>query len=158
MMLFAYRPAQNVMERNGLMHQIRKKTLAVLCLFILCVAALCSCTTEQPTPDPDAIIGQWEYWDQVWCEFNEDGTCLIGGTTGTYSVSDDMVLTMTPTGGDPQSFAWAGSKENITTNNWFIADGALYMNGGVYQWIEPEAEETTQAVTQPATQSGTEQA
>ena len=68
-----------------------------------------------------------------------------------------MVLTMTRTGGDPQIFAWAGRKENVTTDNWFIENGALYMNGGVYQWIEPKTEKATQAVTQPATQNSTAQ-
>lgn len=70
-----------------------------------------------------------------WCDFKEDGTCSIGGTTGTYSVSDDMVLTMTPKSGDKQDFEWAGSKDKVTTDNWFIVDDTLYVNGGVYPRI-----------------------
>ena len=108
-----------------------KKMVSVFftCL-LLCAALLSSCAQE--APDPKAILGAWEYRNQAWCDFKEDGTCAIGGTTGTYSVSDDMVLTMTPKNGDSQSFKWAGSTEKVTTSNWFIADDTLYLNGGVY--------------------------
>lgn len=94
-----------------------KKTVPVfLTCLLLCAALLSSCS--QTPPDPKAIVGAWEYRSQVWCDFKEDGTCAIGGTTGTYSVSDDMVLTMTPNGGDAQTFEWAGAKEKVTTSNW----------------------------------------
>lgn len=108
-----------------------KKSVPVFfaCL-LLCAALLTSCS--QAPPDPKAIVGAWEYRSQAWCDFKEDGTCAIGGTTGTYSVSDDMVLTMTPKGGDAQTFEWADSKEKVTTSNWLIEDDTLYLNGGVY--------------------------
>lgn len=97
---------------------------------------------------------------QVWCDFKEDGTCAIGGTTGTYSVSDDMVLTMTPNGGDAQTFEWAGAKEKVTTSNWLIADGTLYLNGGVYpRYTEDDTQaqsgaSSSEAETASASSSG----
>lgn len=115
---------------------MKKKLPLIFVSLLLCAAVLCSCAQEQP--DPKAIVGSWEYRNQVWCDFKEDGTCSIGGTTGTYSVSDDMVLTMTPKGGDKQDFEWAGSKDKVTTDNWFIMDDTLYVNGGVYPRIEAD--------------------
>lgn len=123
-----------------------KKTVSVFftCL-LLCAALLSSCAQE--APDPKAILGAWEYRNQAWCDFKEDGTCAIGGKTGTYSVSDDMVLTMTPKDGDSQSFKWAGSKDKVTTSNWFIVDNTLYLNGGVYPRY---ADEGTQVQDTPS--------
>lgn len=125
------------------MNIMKKKIPFIFVSLLICAALLCSCAQEQP--DPKAIVGAWEYRNQVWCDFKEDGTCSIGGTTGTYSVSDDMVLTMTPKGGDKQTFEWAGSKDKVTTENWFIGDDTLYVNGGVYPRIEDsgDSSETT---------------
>ena len=112
------------------------------------------------TARPKGNVGAWEYRSQVWCDFKEDGTCAIGGTTGTYSVSDDMVLTMTPNGGDAQTFEWAGAKEKVTTSNWLIADGTLYLNGGVYpRYTEDDTQaqsgaSSSEAETASASSSG----
>ncbi len=101
----------------------------VLFIFIL----LSGCSAADSKPPSELIKGNWEYRNQVWCEFKDDGDCIIGGTAGKYEVNDDNSITLSVyTSGDAMKFEWAGSAENADTTHWFVDESKLYINGMQY--------------------------
>lgn len=123
-----------------------KKALSFILIAILLLFTITSCTPQDQEKKitADDILGGWEYMEQVWCEFYSDGYCVIGGTTGKYSLDkESLAFTLTPAQGDSISFEWAGSLDNVTPENWYLENDTLYING--YQYTK-SAEEITKPV------------
>lgn len=128
-----------------------KKFLAIIfSAVILAVSAItisgCGCSKNESevstTPDTD-IVGNWgERSDDVEVEFNDDGTCTIGGINGTYEIDDKNRLTVTPSveEGSNESaeslvfeyYNGDGNFSSIPQNQWAISDNKLYINGYQY--------------------------
>lgn len=131
-----------------------KKFLAVIfSAIIISVSAVvlsgCGCSKTEDnisaTPSTD-VVGTWgERSDNVEVQFNDDGTCTIGGIVGTYQIDKDNKLTVTPnsndssSGSSPLVFEYytgdGNSNNNITSvpaDKWAISDGKLYINGYQY--------------------------
>ena len=80
-----------------------KRFLAIIfSAVVLSVSAFtitgCGCSKDDTSQDPSTdIVGDWGgRSDNVEVEFNEDGTCTIGGVTGTYEIDENNKLTVTP--------------------------------------------------------------
>ena len=134
-----------------------KKLLAVIfSAVVLAVSSFaiagCGCsnsgTSEEPATD---LVGDWGgRSDDVEAEFNDDGTCVIGGITGTYEIDENNTLTVTPnsdgeTQSEPLVFEYYNDDDTsaIQQNQWTIADNKLYINGYQYTDVSidtPEAE------------------
>ncbi|MEE1056147.1 MAG: hypothetical protein UH239_02755 [Acutalibacteraceae bacterium] len=127
-----------------------KKFLAIIFSAILVVSAIaisgCGCNKDESgvsnTPDTD-IVGNWgERSDDIEVEFNDDGTCTIGGINGTYEIDDKNRLTVTPNteegsneSAEPLVFEYYngdGNFSSIPQNQWAISDNKLYINGYQY--------------------------
>lgn len=128
-----------------------KKFLAIIfSAVILAVSAIaisgCGCSKNESevstTPDTD-IVGNWgERSDDIEVEFNDDGTCTIGGINGTYEIDDKNRLTVTPNteegsneSAEPLVFEYYngdGNFSSIPQNQWAISDNKLYINGYQY--------------------------
>lgn len=131
-----------------------KKFLAVIfSAIIISVSAVvlsgcgCSKTEDNISANPSIdVVGTWgERSDNVEVQFNDDGTCTIGGIVGTYQIDKDNKLTVTPnsndssSGSSPLVFEYytgdGNSNNNITSvpaDKWAISDGKLYINGYQY--------------------------
>lgn len=131
-----------------------KKFLAVIfSAIIISVSAVvlsgcgCSKTEDNISANPSTdVVGTWgERSDNVEVQFNDDGTCTIGGIVGTYQIDKDNKLTVTPnsddssSGSSPLVFEYytgdGNSNNNITSvpaDKWAISDGKLYINGYQY--------------------------
>ena len=127
-----------------------KKFLAIIFSAAMLASAItlsgCGCSKNESgvstTPDTD-IVGNWgERSDDVEIEFNDDGTCIIGGINGTYEIDDENRLTVTPNteegsneSAEPLVFEYYngdGNFSSIPQNQWAISDNKLYINGYQY--------------------------
>lgn len=137
-----------------------KKFLAIIfSAAILAVSATafsgCGCNKDESeissTPDTD-IVGSWgERSDNVEVEFNDDGTCTIGGINGTYEIDDKNRLTVTPNTeeGSNESaeslvfeyYNGDGNFSYIPQNQWAILDNKLYING--YQYSKEDTDSSS---------------
>jgi hypothetical protein len=123
-----------------------KKFLAVIfSAMILAVSAFtlagCGCSNEATSTEPATdIVGDWGgRSDDIEVEFNDDGTCVIGGVTGTYEIDENNNLTVTPdsngeTESEPVVFEHYNG-DNISAiqpNQWTVNGDILYINGQQY--------------------------
>lgn len=107
----------------------------------------CGCDNKEiSSPEPQSdIVGNWGgRSDNVEVEFNDDGTCKIGGVNGTYEIDDNKTLTVTPksdknddlsNSAKPMVFEYHSSDNvsSIPSNQWTISNGTLYINGYQYE-------------------------
>ena len=88
------------------------------------------------------VVGNWGgRSDNANASFNDDGTCEIGGVSGTYTIDKDNKLTVTPnssngTSTTPMTFDYYtdSNYSSVPQNQWAIANNTLYING--YQYIK----------------------
>lgn len=114
---------------------------------------IAGCTGGEEKTPAELIIGNWEYRNQSWCEFESDNTCIIGGMAGEYSVDENSTITLSVYGSDdPDSFEWAGSAENADFDHWFVDENNLYINGMQYPRLEDDESSDT-ASSEAASQS-----
>lgn len=104
----------------------------------------CGCsnkdTANQPATD---IVGDWGgRSDDIEAEFNDDGSCVIGGVTGTYKIDENNNLILTPnsseeTAPESQTFEYYSDSNTsaIQPNQWTVVDNVLYINGQQYNGI-----------------------
>ena len=86
------------------------------------------------------VVGNWGgRSDNANASFNDDGTCEIGGVSGTYTIDKDNKLTVTPnssngTSTTPMTFDYYtdSNYSSVPQNQWAIADNTLYINGYQY--------------------------
>ena len=86
------------------------------------------------------VVGNWGgRSDNANASFNDDGTCEIGGVSGTYTIDKDNKLTVTPNSSDgtsttPMTFDYYtdSNYSSVPQNQWAIADNTLYINGYQY--------------------------
>ena len=123
-----------------------KRFLAIIfSAMILAVSAFtltgCGCSNEATSTDPATdIVGNWGgRSDDIEVEFNDDGTCVIGGVTGTYEIDENNTLTVTPnsngeTEPEPMVFEHFNNDDTATIqpNQWAVNDDKLYINGQQY--------------------------
>lgn len=153
-----------------------KKFFAVIFSFVVLAAAStamssCGCSNSQnssvsasqnssqqisSSPEKD-LVGNWgERSDNVEAEFNDDGTCKIGGVNGTYSVDDKHTLTVTPDGDNaaPMTFEYAPSdSSSVAQNQWRVSGNKLYINGYQYSKTTSENKGETKGETQTSSSS-----
>ena len=125
--------------------------IAVLTIVILAVSTMsmvgCGCNntnndtngiSDKPATD---VIGEWgERSDDVTVEFNNDGTCTIGGVQGTYDIDENNTLTVTPNGDNQNSsssmtFQYYNTDDenfSVPADQWSVTDETLYINGHQY--------------------------
>ena len=105
----------------------------------------CGCSNEEANGISDKpatdVVGEWgERSDDVTVEFNDDGTCIIGGVQGTYEIDEDNTLTVTPNGENGQDttplvFEYYNTDDEVISvpaNQWSVTDDTLYINGYQY--------------------------
>lgn len=113
-----------------------KKLVAVIlsCALLLTVSMLFTACGEEETAPKTGILGVWGgRGDDTQVQFNDDGTCVVGGTTGTYEVKDDKTLVMTPNGGSQVEFKWSGeATDKLKENEWTISGDKIKINGYEY--------------------------
>ena len=124
-----------------------KRFLAVIFSAVVLTASAftitgCGCSNNNETsPEPATdVVGEWGgRSDDVEAEFNDDGTCIIGGVTGTYEIDENNTLTVTPnsngeTNSEPLVFEYYSNSDtsSIQQNQWTIVDDKLYINGHQY--------------------------
>ena len=123
-----------------------KKFLAVIfSAIILTVSAStlvgCGCSNADTANEPATeIVGNWGgRSDDVEAEFNDDGTCVIGGVTGTYEVDENNTLTVTPNSNgeaEPESMVFEYYNNDDTSaiqpNQWTVNGDTLFINGHQY--------------------------
>ncbi len=98
------------------------------------------CSDSGSKPPKELILGNWSYMGQSWCEFNDDNTCIIGGTAGEYKIAKDNSITMSVyTSDDELNFEWAGSADKADFKHWYVDEDTLYINGMTYPRAEGEA-------------------
>ncbi len=127
-----------------------KKLFAIIfSAIIISVSAFaisgCGCNKEDTTTQPSTeIVGNWGgRSDDIEAEFKEDGSCVIGGVTGTYEIDENNTLTVTPnsseeTSAQPLTFEHYNNNNNtsaIQPNQWAIIDNVLYINGQQYNGV-----------------------
>ena len=86
------------------------------------------------------VVGNWGgRSDNANASFNDDGTCKIGGVSGTYTIDKDNKLTVTPnssngTSTTPMTFDYYtdSNYSSVPQNQWAIANNTLYINGYQY--------------------------
>lgn len=86
------------------------------------------------------VVGNWGgRSDNANASFNDDGTCEIGGVSGTYTIDKDNKLTVTPnssngTSTTPMTFDYYtdSNYSSVPQNQWAIANNTLYINGYQY--------------------------
>ncbi len=86
------------------------------------------------------VVGNWGgRSDNANASFNDDGTCEIGGVSGTYTIDKDNKLTVTPNSSDgtsttPMTFDYYtdSNYSSVPQNQWAIANNTLYINGYQY--------------------------
>ena len=86
------------------------------------------------------VVGNWGgRSDNANASFNDDGTCEIGGVSGTYTIDKDNKLTVTPnssngTSTTPMTFDYYtdSNYSTVPQNQWAIANNTLYINGYQY--------------------------
>ncbi len=137
-----------------------KKFLAIIfSAIIIAVSAVslsgCGCSNSEDnnvSSNPDTeIVGDWGgRSDDVEVEFNDDGTCIIGGIQGTYEIDDDNTLTVTPNSeegsesAEPLVFEYYssdGDVSSIPSTQWTIIEDKLYING--YQYTKENDESSS---------------
>ncbi len=129
---------------------MKKIVISLLTLLVL-IFTLSACTqpTEPTKVTTQDFYGGWEYQEQVWCEFYDNGYCLIGGIHGTYELDEEtMEFSIKPNGSDQwQTFTWSDETQGIKIEQWHLADDILYLNGYLYhksaQEVTMPEEETT---------------
>ena len=123
-----------------------KKLFAVIFSAILISASAiaisgCGCNKDDTANQPATeIVGNWGgRSDEIEAEFKDDGTCVIGGVTGTYDIDENNTLTVTPntneeTSAEPLTFEHYNNNNTsaIQPNQWAIIDNVLYINGQQY--------------------------
>ncbi|MEF2920199.1 MAG: hypothetical protein U0O22_07025 [Acutalibacteraceae bacterium] len=131
---------------------MKKFITSVIAVAILSASAIsltaCGCSRKETTdtnglsdkPATD-IVGEWgERSDDVTADFNDDGTCIIGGVQGTYEVDENNTLTVTPNSDGEQNtnsqvFEYYDSDNTINSvpaDKWAVTDDTLYINGHQY--------------------------
>lgn len=149
---------------------IMKKIISLIfSAIILTTSAIfisgCGCDNKEiSSPEPQAdIVGDWGgRSDNVEVEFNDDGTCKIGGVNGTYEIDDDKTLTVIPKSDKndnssnstkPMVFEYYSSDNvsSIPSNQWTISNGTLYING--YQYKKENNSSVTSDIENSETQS-----
>ena len=86
------------------------------------------------------VVGNWGgRSDNANASFNDDGTCEIGGVSGTYTIDKDNKLTVTPNSSDgtsttPMTFDYYtdSNYSSVPQNQWAISNNTLYINGYQY--------------------------
>ena len=86
------------------------------------------------------VVGNWGgRSDNANASFNNDGTCEIGGVSGTYTIDKDNKLTVTPNSSDgtsttPMTFEYYtdSNYSSVPQNQWAISNNTLYINGYQY--------------------------
>ena len=86
------------------------------------------------------VVGNWGgRSDNANASFNDNGTCEIGGVSGTYTIDKDNKLTVTPNSSDgtsttPMTFDYYtdSNYSSVPQNQWAIANNTLYINGYQY--------------------------
>lgn len=123
-----------------------KKFLAVIfSAIVLAVSAFtlagCGCSNDDISTEPATdIVGNWGgRSDDVEVEFKDDGTCVIGGVTGTYEIDENNTLTVTPNSNgeaesEPMVFEHFNNNNTsaIQPNQWAVNGDTLYINGHQY--------------------------
>ncbi|MEE0265072.1 MAG: hypothetical protein UD936_05530 [Acutalibacteraceae bacterium] len=123
-----------------------KKLFAIIFSAIIisagvCAISGCGCSNKDNSDQPaTAIVGDWGgRSDDIEAEFNDDGTCIIGGVTGTYTIDENNNLIVTPntdeeTSAEPLTFEYySGSNTSaIQPDQWTVVDNVLYINGQQY--------------------------
>lgn len=133
-----------------------KKFLAVIfSAIVLAISAFtivgCGCSDDDISQEPATdIVGNWGgRSDDVEAEFNDDGTCTIGGVVGTYEIDENNTLTVTPasdgeTESDSLVFEFYNDNDTsrIQQNQWTVNDGTLYINGYQYSSTSTDSSKT----------------
>lgn len=136
-----------------------KKFLAIIFSAVILAMGIsilsgCGCSNNEnqtsKTPSTN-IVGNWgERSDDIEVEFNDDGTCTIGGINGTYEIDEENRLTVTPNneGNSEESatplvfeyYNGDGNLSSIPQNQWAISDNKLYING--YQYTKEDSDDS----------------
>lgn len=144
-----------------------KKFLAVIFFaIVLAVSAFtiagCGCSNSDISQESATdIVGNWGgRSDDVEAEFNDDGTCIIGGVVGTYEIDENNTLTVTPNSdGETESeslifeYYDGNGTSGIQKNQWTINDNTLYINGYQYNSNSKDSEETNNENNSSSSQS-----
>lgn len=123
-----------------------KKLFAIIFSAIIISASAiaisgCGCNKDDTANQPATeIVGNWGgRSDEIEAEFKDDGSCVIGGVTGTYEIDENNTLTVTPntseeTPAEPLTFEHYSNNNTsaIQPNQWAIIDNVLYINGQQY--------------------------
>ena len=141
--------------KNNYIGSVSMKKLAVILFSALILTAGgailtgCGCSNSESSstssgsastePKKD-VVGNWGgRSDNVNAKFNDDGTCEIGGVSGTYTIDKDNKLTVTPNSSDgtsttPMTFEYYtdSNYSSVPQNQWAIANNTLYINGYQY--------------------------
>lgn len=141
--------------KNSYIGSVSMKKLAVILFSALiltsggAILTGCGCSSSESSstssgsastePKKD-VVGNWGgRSDNVNAKFNDDGTCEIGGVSGTYTIDRDNKLTVTPNSSDgtsttPMTFEYYtdSNYSSIPQNQWAIANNTLYINGYQY--------------------------
>lgn len=113
------------------------KSLLPVALMLIVIAG-CADQEAEKTPS-ELIVGNWEYRNQSWCEFESDNTCIIGGTAGEYSIDENNTITLSVYGSDEANvFEWAGSADAADFDHWYVDENNLYINGMQYPRMEDD--------------------
>ena len=114
-------------------------------------------TQKVKNPSED-IVGDWgERTDNVDVQFNEDGTCEIGGVRGTYEIDDNNTLTVTPDTDStrendspkPMIFEYYSGdvmNSSVPSNQCAITDDTMYINGYQYRKTNTTTQTTSSKV------------
>lgn len=130
-----------------------KRFLAVIfSAVVLSVSAFaitgCGCSNNDTSQEPETeIVGDWGgRSDDIEVEFNDDGTCIIGGVTGTYEIDENNTLTVTPNSdeeseSEPIVFEYynGNNTSEMQQNQWTVSDNKLYINGQQYNSTDNSA-------------------
>ncbi len=130
------------------------KFLKSLLPVVLILAVIAGCADKDEKSPKELIVGNWEYRNQSWCEFESDNTCIIGGMAGEYSINDDNAITLSVYGSDEaDSFEWAGSADNVDFDHWYVDENNLYINGMQYPRLEDdESSDTAESASQSSSE------
>ena len=146
-----------------------KRMIAVIFCALIMVTALaglsgCGCSdktidsssqTQKVKKPSEDIVGEWgERTDDADVQFNEDGTCEIGGVRGTYEVDDNNTLTVTPDTDStresdnpkPMVFEYYSGdviNSSVPSNQWAITDDTIYINGYQYRKTNTNTQTTS---------------
>lgn len=139
-----------------------KKLFAIIFSAIIisagvCAISGCGCSNKDNSDQPaTAIVGDWGgRSDDIEAEFNDDGTCIIGGVTGTYTIDENNNLIVTPntdeeTSAESLTFEYYSDSNTsaIQPDQWTVVDNVLYINGQQYNGATNPADSSNSSDTQ----------